>query len=425
MSDLITLATWQESVGPRYMYGVDDVHNLGTLHSYTYNRMDGAGQKEKQFRHGNRLKDRISFAAQTRMRRIDPLDEDANYTRVNPGLDTSAPYSIAYVPIVLNRFAMELSASQMKPEALAHIFKSYWKQIWTDVWTGTMNDLDAECWAVPDKLQMEVTTATSKMPFSFPVWFNEFLNGLPAASDQPGGTWTTKQQLAPTNAGTVVGGRSRWDVQRLSYDLNSMTTADIKKEKYSNFLSQLQSLYRFCRFDVLPHKPTFSDPRKTPRVIFCSNTGLAHVDRAQRFADNHVRGSGLREDLNYPTPLLYNMPFEWISALDTAAIYPTAASDALGVETSTANTPATATNCSDGTTPNIGAAGPRYYMANLASIYWAWHAEHYIKEENSWETDRAKPWEISKVVTIMNQLWCDAPCHNGFLFPSVDADAIS
>ncbi len=439
MATLDTLLTWQESTGIRYLKDRTETINEGVQHSYTRSRMYSHGSMESFFRHGNRIRDRIFFRPEDTFLRIDP-DEEVSYTRTQPGTDWEIPYSIGFAHVVFNEFELDLNASNMKPEHLAHIFKDVWTQKWQNFYTGLCNTLDTEDWAAPDATTMEVTTANSRAPYSWPVFVNEYYLGLPgqesdgsgsntALASYPGGAWTTVMNINPgTTAAAIAETDGKWDCQRIEY---AFAHSGATTPNTTEIFNKMSRLYHQCTFDTLPMQTQYSEKKSSPVFIATQLQGIINFEDALRTNQDYFRGMGMLsgQDPAYPGPSFMGVALERISKLETAVIYPNtvaedgtlttfddtandaAASGLLTVESG--NDPFAA---STDTTP-FGHSGPRYYFLNLAYLKCLWHANHYIKPKDGWITLPNRPWERIKILTVMNNNVCQSRIRHGILFP--------
>lgn len=433
MATLDTLLTWQESTGVRYLKDRTETINEGVQHSYTRSRMYSHGSMESFFRHGNRIKDRIFFKPEDTFLRIDP-DEEVSYTRTQPGTDWEIPYSIGFAHVVFNEFELDLNASNMKPEHLAHIFKDVWTQKWQNFYTGLFNTLDTEDWAVPDKTLMEVTSANSKAPYSWAVYVNEYGHGLPGVtlddnggvSDlaaHPGGAWTTIMNIAPTDQLETDG---KWDCQRMDY---SFAHSGATTPNTTEIFNRMSRLYHEATFDSLPMQTQYSEKKSSPVFIATQLAGIINFEDALRTNQDYFRGMGMLsgQDPAYPGPSFMGVAMERISKLETAEIYPTASdTGGLGAWDATGND----SNATNMLTNNsgvdvysgvgevmFGKSGPRYYFLNLNYLKCLWHANHYIKPKDGWITLPNRPWERIKILTVMNNNVCQSRMRQGQLYP--------
>lgn len=151
-----------------------------------------------------------------------------------------------------------LNTGQMSAGAIAHKFKDLLLSKRMNAITSFVHGLEDQMWAVPDLTKMEA--AGGLEPYSIPVFVNEFTNGLPAAANQPGGTWTTIQGLSPATI-------ANWRCQRFSYSTAAAYTAA------GHLFDAFKQAYYKLNFHRLPYRPDLSNTRTMPHVIMCSLLG--------------------------------------------------------------------------------------------------------------------------------------------------------
>ncbi len=405
------LLTYWESTGPRYMKPLRTFINDATLNTYTTRRIQTGRNLKEIVRHGSTLKERVFLTAAKKFKRVG-IDPEYTYEYKDVGVDIEVKWSIALDDITLNELALDLNAEMFRPEALAHIFKSYSEQQWMQLWTDVENSLEAEWHAVPDRGKMEVSGGNAEAPYSLHVFSNEYPNGLPQASDQPNGAWTTVQSLAPTDART--GGN--WDCQRVGYAYDGSETAN---ENTRQIFTAMSKLWHYCQFDPFPYKPEYSDKMSTPHFIGTQLDGVLNFEHALRVNQDQFRGKQSGQDPAYPGPTFMDIPVQWLQSMDTAAIYPTAAGDALSTYDDTNGAHGINTTLSDGSTQSIGHAGPRYKFINGVFLKCIWHASHFLRLRKIQDIPN-RPFSKAQLVSMMNNNMCFSRRRQGELFPTGD-----
>jgi hypothetical protein len=413
-------AFWQ-STRETILTGLDDFINMTTRESFTYPRLIAGNAREKMIGGGSYIRDRAFFKGNKTFRRINP---DAKVSYINPqqGKDWVAPWSIAVAQTGWNLWEFDLNFDDLNIDAQSHVFKRVRTGKKMDLYSDIAESMDDECWGVPDKSLMEVTV-NAGAPYSLAVFVNEFEYGLPQATDQPGGAWTTVQGIDPS-AADVAG---RWHPYARGYTYNATTTPGT-----TSFFSTFTLAFLRTTFDRLPHYEQWSDKTSSPSAIFTQTQGVVNFEHALRVNQDYFRGEGKvsGEDPSYMGPTFRNIPIQHLSALDTAAIYPTGASDALGTWDSVANVthglnnPTTHTAAGGG----IGYAGPRYYGVKGQYICPYFHGEKYMELESPFRLSAiGQHFNFVQLCKITNNLACRSRRDHFILYPggtdTVDAAA--
>ncbi len=404
--DLFT--TFWESTGPRYLKGLKDLINEEQKHTYTLPRLKSGHVVDEMIQAGSTIKDRIFLKVESTYERIDPTHR-FQYDNKQTGTDWEVAWSIGAGYVVWNKWekSLNFNGGGMTDAGLAHIFKDVMTQKMQNMYTDYCNQRDAECWAVPDKSKMEVSQGNAAAPYSIPVFINEFANGLAAASDQPGGAWTTIQGLNPTAAAT----NSKWDCPRKAYEFEATAGNS------APLFDAMRHLWMDLEFDKLPDHASYGEMKTSPTFIATSKQGVINYEHALRENQDLFRGRGAEsgQDPAYPGPTFMGLPIQRVSELETAAIYPTGASDALSTELDNTNNPSTA--------GDPGFAGPRYYMLNGQYLKPVYHSDDYF----SWTevmTPPEKPFDRVQVYSTTNNLICRSRQRaGGILYPLNDVVA--
>ena len=390
--DLYT--TFWQSTGPRYLKPLKDLINEEQKHTYTLPRLKSGHVTDEMIQAGSTIKDRIFFKVESTYNRIDPTHR-FQFDNKQTGTDWEIAWSIAAGYVSWNKWekSLNFNAGGMTNAGLAHIFKDVMHQKMQNMYTDYCNSRDAECWSVPDKSKMEVSQGNAALPYSIPVFINGFTNGLPAAADQPGGTWTTIQGIDPTSSAA----NGKWDCPRQSYSFDA-STAD--PDDVTQLFDAMRSLWMDLEFDKLPDHASYGELRTSPTFIATTKQGVINYEHALRRGQDIFRGRGAESgsDPAYPGPTFMGLPIQRVSELETAAIYPTAdTSDNLSTELVDGNT----TEAASGP----GHPGPRYYMINGQYLKPVYHSDDYF----SWTevmTPPERPFDRVQVYSTTNNLIC-------------------
>lgn len=351
-------ARFVDITGPTYFTGpMDRINDAQKTNYRTLGYLARGQSMAETFQNGASIKDKIMLSV-TRVTHV--YQPGAEESVPNPQTSTTwtVPWRFWLTPMTwLDQTTMLNGGNGVTRQARYQQYFSEWQAIQQDGYTDWCNFMEELYWAVPDKSRMEAQDGD--LPYSIPAFVNEYTNGLPASSDQPGGTWTTVQQIDPTAAG-----KTTWIPQRFGYDSTNDATTGV-----GGLLSQLDNAYMKLDFQPPPtNREYFESPTAQPwGFIACSALGIRYVKRLYRF--NNDRWDNQNDP--YGMPLYGGRPFVYVSQLDSAAIYPTGAgasanTSALGTETTTTSTGAF--------------AGPRYFLIQPKYLRSIFHSERYMAD---------------------------------------------
>lgn len=394
---------WVAETGPSYLRGTREVVNDAQTNNFNTLGYLLRGQNMSDvLQGGTEIRDVIYLQANRRGRTYKPNERQTPELRQR-GQTWSADWRFTINDIVWNDETVELQGSDgMSPEKRHQIYKNYWWGLQQDMWTDEALTWEERYWAVPDLSEMEA--ASGQELFSIPCFINEYPNGLPAASDQPGGTWTTVMGLDPTDTD-----KTNWAPQQFGYGSAGNATGYTVNNQ-DNVIETLDEAIMALDFRPPPiHREMFEGMYRMPvEVIFASRIGRARL--MGLFRRSQDRWVDMRDPYNNPT--YQNAPIVYIAQLDSAPIYPTGASDALGAESSAANT----TN-----TNSIGYQGPRYYLISPMYLRTVWHTNRYMKMLPTMTDVEQPTTHVIYVNSYANTLRRSGRRH-GILYPLADHD---
>lgn len=347
---------------------------------------------------GSEIRDYIFLSAERRARSYKP-NARQQYKSVQTGKTWTIDWRFFITEMTWTDEEIELQAGgSMSAEAKFQVYKDLWWRKQQQLHTDNADYWEELMWAVPDKSEMEATGGQE--PYSIPCFINEFPNGLPAASDQPGGTWTTKAGLDPT-----LTGNENWDNQRFGYGAGA---TGYTVNSNTNVISTLDEAFMSLDFRPPPiHAEMFEGTYRRPvGVIFCSKVGRARLMNLYRASQD--RWVDVKDPYNNPT--YQNAPIVYVAQLDDAAIYPTATSDALGTEGTSTNSTYTG---------EVGYDGPRYFLIQPEYLRPVFHSSRYFKNLGVF-TDVEQPTTHVMPVNTYYNLAPRSLRRHGILYPAAD-----
>jgi hypothetical protein len=405
--------TLMESQGPAWMRGPENMVNEGVLRNYTWARIQAGKSMLETVQGGDEIQDRIYFDVNSTFNRYNP-NVRLTYDQSQPGVNWTVPWAFAYAYRSWTKQDLGLNKGVHSANYRSHKYKSVMYQKDQELWTDVCNSIDGEFWAVPDRGTMEDSSTTggaARQPYSIPAFVNEYDDGLVtsgeggAANDAGGLAWSTVMGIDATTQAKWVPAR-----QDYTFDTTSALTA-------AGIFAPMTKLWYSLHFDQLPKKPEFSDKRTSPHVILCSLTGIGNYEFALQQNQDTFRGVGKMsgQDPAYDKPTFRNIPLDYIEALDSLAVYPTAAAGAMGTETDDTNDQSESN--SDGV--GEGFAGPRYYFVNGEYLKFVVHSENYAVMTDV-ITPSDQPFSRVQVMDMWNNCICRSRRRQGILYPGAD-----
>lgn len=374
-------STFMASTGPAFLTSAEDVINEAVKNTYTYPRLARGHSLQDMVQGGTQIQDTIFFSEKTTYERYDP-NAEFEYSNPQTGTTWTVPWRFATANVSWTKHEIGLNTGQLSKKARFQQYKTLKRQKHQNLWTDICNSMDDELWAAPDYSAMEATAG--KAPFSIPTYVNEYTNGVPNG-------WTGTNVM-----GIDTATQSSWVPGQLTYDGTADpfgTTAEI----FGVFSKMMRSL----KFDRLPKKPEYSDKTTSPHFIACSLSGIVNYEHALRVNQDEFRGGGGGQDPDYGSPMFRGVPLDYISALDTAAVYDGAGSDGIFYNES-------------GGGVNTG---PRFYFLNGEYLRNVVHADNYCVMSDPFSPSK-QPWTKVQVFDQWNNLVCRSRQRHGLVSPA-------
>jgi len=283
---------------------------------------------------------------------------------------------------------VKLNVAGLGRTARHKVYFTFKQQLEQAMWIDQFKLMERQLWATANATEMESTTS-GKQPQSFPVFNNEFDNGLCA----DGGYTTTVQGISRVN-------KAQWRPQRLSYDNDGTGTPSI--------LPAMSRMFRQLGYDGLPDMAHFSSKSTMPAVVWTQLDGVMMYEDSMRTGQDTFVYTG-RQDPAYPNPTIHGVPVEYASRLDTAAIYPTGG----------AGGTATGAQSTYDDTSGDDNSGPRFHFFNLDDACPLFHSEMYMEKHPP-----QNPYRQPSRHTVYVDTYYNVVLHNartqGTLYPSDD-----
>lgn len=356
----------------------DHVINAATERSFSLRRLLSGKTKANYLQGGKSIKIFIQLKDVATAHFYEP-DDTESPTQPQSMTVGELPWRYFRDHMAWNDETLVLHTAGLGRNARHRVYKDFKKQYEQAMWTSKLNKLEASLWATPDVLMESLTSG--KIPYSFPVFINELTNTVPTS-------FTTVEQISPTT-------EANWRNQLESYTESAIAN--------SNLFKAMSKMRRKVAFDNLPTKGAFSDKATAPAVIWTSLNGITLYEDAMRATQDSFVWVG-RQDPAYPKPTMHGIVVEYVSKLDTAAIFPTGSAGAYSTEMDTTGT----TN-----------AGPRYFFANLQDMQLVLHAERYMYKHPILTPANQPSNHVMYVDTYFN-LVCENRRTQGIVYPAAD-----
>ncbi len=307
--------TLMASQGPAWARGPEVIVNDVVKNTYTLNRFVTGKNVMEMVQGGDQITDTIFLDAKSTFQRYNP---NVEFTYQNPqtGTTWTVPWAFAAAHMSWTKHELGLNKDTTTKKYRAQRYKSVMWQKHQNLKTDISNSLEEEIWAQPDQVNMESSSPTSpRVPYSIPVFINEFANGLPHTTvDVSGATWTTVMGIDPT-----VAGNEAWKPLQVGYAVTNYTSAS----NVAPLFQALSAAFHKTSFDRLPYGSEYSDARTTPNFFATSLNGLTNFETALRVSQDLFSGMGKvgGQDPDYPGPKFRGKPLVYISELDTATIH--------------------------------------------------------------------------------------------------------
>lgn len=404
-----------DSTGPAWLTEKDERVNEMVLRTYTLPRIAKGKSMQDMVQGGDEIQDMIYMDLKSNWQRINP-NVSLDYDNFQTGTIWNVKWAFATANVGWTDQEIDLNKEKFTGSYRAQVYKKVIRQKHQNLWTDVCNSMDAEFWAQPNADLMEVSSPTDpRVPYSIPVFVNELSDASnPTATGVTGLPSRTAADWS-SSASTIMGinpaTKTKWQNQRQSYTFDGTTAVGA-----AGLFAPMSKLMYKCSFDRLPKRPEYSDKTTSPHVIITNLAGIANYEHALRLNQDTFRGVGKTsgQDPDYDKPTFRGVPLDYISALDTAAIYPTGASEALSTFDDDTN------NTNTGST---GFVGPRYTFLNGEYLNLVIHDNHFLKLSSPFRPSN-QPFSVVQVLSLWNNFLCRSRMRQGQLYPGANITSV-
>ena len=353
-SALSTFTDFVNATGPSFITGPDDVIMEAAKQSYLLGRFLKGQDRAKVLSGGSTIKDQVIFDEQNTAEYYDP---NSTFTWTNPQVLTEweARWKFLVDHMSWTDQEVELQGmSNYSREARHQVYKRLKRSKEQRMWTSLINKMEDQLFQVPEVANME--TSTGKQPYSIPAFVNEETNGLfgGVALGAPGAAWTVVEGINPST-------ESGWVPQQIQYSSNAVSTGA------NNIIAAFDNMFYSVKFVAPPTKEQYFEVSNLySQFIACSKGGLNVYQRLMRdYQDTFITTS--RQDPAFIRPQYAGIDLEYVTTLDTAALY-------------SADTQASALVAENAGATVAEDTGPRYYWLNSQYLCPVFHTSRYMEK---------------------------------------------
>ena len=377
--------------------------NEATKHNYLLRRFMKGKSNSQILQGGKTIKDQIFFDEESTFEYYQP---NATFSWQNPQVLTEweINWRFAVDHMSWTDHEIELNTGGGLSKGARHkVYKKLRRVKEQRLWTSLMNGMEDALFAVPSKTDMEDSGGTK--PYSLPCFINEETNGL---FHDGSAAWTTVEGIAPATY-------SKWAPQITTYDKFEKGN-DASFVEGESIFAAFDAMYLKVKFQAPPTRQEyFESSTLNAQFIACSKLGITEYMSCLRHQQDMVAAPS-RQDPAFLKPTYGGIELEYVSNLDTAAIYRDAAG-ALDVEqggdTGTA---------SSGTSDYVD--GPRYYWINANYIHPVFHTTRYF-HRHPVMTHPNQPFTHVQPVDCWTNLVCTSRQRSGIVAPVDAATAVT
>ena len=331
--------------------------NEATKNNYLLRRFLKGKSNSQILQGGKTIKDQIFFDEESTFEYYQP---NATFTWQNPQVLTEweINWRFAVEHMSWTDHEIELNTGGGLSRSARHkVYKQLRRVKEQRLWTSLMNGMEDALFAVPSETDMESSTGTK--PFSIPSFINSETNGL---FHDGAAAWSTVEGINPATY-------TKWAPKLTTYDAFNPGTGSATDNNESIFAA-FDAMYLKVKFQAPPTRQEyFEDSNLNAQFISCSKKGITDYMQGLRNQQD-LFAAPSRQDPAFLKPTYGGIELEYVSALDTAAVYRDTAGTALVAEDgSTAST-------TSGSAARI--SSPRYYWINANYINPVFHSTRYF-----------------------------------------------
>ena len=419
MPSITQFNDFMQSTGPSYLKSADAVINEAVKNNYLLSRLLKEKASDTTVQGGTSIKDVIVFDDATTYQKYLPND---TFTWSNPQVTDTLSASWRFSMDHMSWTDQEIELNEGDPKVMYKRVKRI-KEM--RMWTSMLNGMENDLWATPFGNYGTMESAGGKEPYSLPSFITETLNTNLTLGERGGvpAGWTNILGIDPTVD-------ARWSNQVSFYNrLGALTDApnvqaagqfgssghnnnNTVARTVFNLFGAFDDMYLKVQFkSPLTQKQYFEETNFNRQMILCSKDGINLYKRTLRSSNNMLVS---QQDSAYNTPTYSGIPVEYCANMDTAAIYPAAASAVTDSRTGRNTQTVTGTN-TELNTLTID-KGARFFFVNGQYITPIYHSTRYMKKHDVMRHPN-QPFSWVQPVDCWWNVFCNSRQRHGIVAP--------
>lgn len=378
----------------------DSIVNEAVKNNYLLRRFLKGRGPEEVLQGGKTIKDQILFDDESTFEYYQP---NATFTWSNPQVlsEWEIHWRFCVDHMSWTDHEIELNAGGgLSSKARHAVYKRLRRVKEQRLWTSLINGVDDALFAQPQVEEMETNTGTK--PYSIPCFINERTDGLFQDDGEASVNWSTKMGIDPTV-------KTKWKPKQNTYDVSNVGTVSTHNNG-TGILACFDNMYLSIKFSAPPTKQEyFENDNLYRQFIACSKLGITTYSQILRLQQDRFAVSP--QDPAFIKPTYAGIELEYVSDLDTVALYDSASGNALNNE-STAGLIAAGSGSAD-----AFYEGPRYYWINANYLKPVFHTKRYMFRHEVM-THPNQPFTHVQPVDCWMNFVCQSMMRQGIVSPS-------
>ena len=419
MPSITQFNDFMQSTGPSYLKSADAVINEAVKNNYLLSRLLKEKASDTTVQGGTSIKDVIVFDDASTYQKYLPND---TFTWSNPQVTDTLSASWRFSMDHMSWTDQEIELNEGDPKVMYKRVKRI-KEM--RMWTSMLNGMENDLWATPFGNYSAMESAGGKEPYSLPSFITETLNTVLTFGERGGvpAGWTNILGIDPTVDARWKNQVSFYNRLGANTDAPSVQAAQqfgtsghnnnnlIARSVY-NLFGAFDDMYLKVQFkSPLTQKQYFEETLFNRQMILCSKEGINLYKRTLRSSNNMLVS---QQDSAYNTPTYSGIPVEYCANMDTAAIYPAAASAVVDSKSGRNTQTVTGTN-TEFNTLTID-KGARFFFVNGQYITPIYHSTRYMKKHDVMRHPN-QPFSWVQPVDCWWNVFCNSRQRHGIVAP--------
>ena len=442
MPSIQTFNDFMTATGPSYLTSADQVINEAVKNTYAFSRLLKGKTTEQTIQGGTEIRDVIMFDDS---RTYDHYQPNDTFVWRNPQVTDyiRCPWRFHIDHMSWTDAEVELNTGETS--ASTKVAYKRLKRIKEQrMWTSMLNGFEEDLWAVPSVSGME--DESGKLPYSLPYFITEIATDFGGALGRRGTMpytastntshtvmrispttetrWTNLVELYNCSPSALNPSNAAWATitnQSLSnntvYSQQGPQGAVATTHAIGNLFNAMDTMFMRLKYEApSTRQQYFENDNLNRQMILTSRLGVQQYRNALRLSNDTLVSY---QDASYSNPSYAGIDVTYCSDLDTAAIFPAAASavtqDASNYNSTTASAGAFNSFGTELGTNTIVKA-PRYFFVNGNYLTPIFHARRYFKQHEVLRHPN-QPFTYVQPVDCWSNLFCNSRQRHGIVAP--------